>query len=77
MYFTFEKSNIQKAIRSTKYKMKRSGEKGIKYFFKPKRILIDCEEEESVAETETFWNELTQNYFCSRSIKYYISIRKM
>ena len=29
--------------------MKRSGEKGIKDFFKPKRILIDCEEEESVS----------------------------
>ena len=29
--------------------MKRSGEKGIKDLIKPKRILIDCEEEESVA----------------------------
>ena len=41
------------AIRSTKYKMKRSGEKGIKDFFKPKRILIDCEEEERVASSSS------------------------
>ena len=33
--------------------MKRSGEKGIKDFFKPKRILIDCEEEESVASSSS------------------------
>ena len=50
--FYFEKSNIE-GYKEYKMQNERSGEKGIKDIFKPKRILIDCEEEESVASSSS------------------------